>query len=165
MSEKEAREKLLSLSKKCLPEVLVYIFVAVLIWLFGTLVFLPAANQILPWRIPLATSLIILVAFTIFIVKAYNSGLVPLLESTSNVLAYEYKNWKKSKTSIDKLQPAVLNSLYVSTILAIYLLYSPLLTTIHPALNGLMFIPIILWIMWTIFKTLTNLLFEKEPSN
>jgi hypothetical protein len=159
MTEKEAREKLLYLSKKHLSDVLVYLFVALLIWLFGTLVFLPAANQILPQRIPLATSLVILVAFNIFIVKAFNSELVPLLDSASDVLAYEYRNWRKSKTSIKKLQPTVVNIVYVLFILILYLLYSPLLITIHPSLNGLVLIPIILWIMWTIFRTVNNLLF------
>jgi hypothetical protein len=165
MSEKEAREKLLSLSRKHLSEVLVYLFVALLIWLFGTLVFLPTANQILGQSIPLATSLVILVAFTIFIVKALNRGLMPLLDSASDVLAYEYRNWRNLKTSIKKLQSTVRDIVYIISIFILYLLYSPLLITIHPALNGLMLIPIIIWIMWTIFKIMNKLLFEKEASN
>ena len=165
MSEIEAREKLLSLSKKHLSEVSIYLFIAFLIWLFGTLVFLPTAYQILPLQIPLATSLIILIALTIFIVKAFDSGLVPLLDSTSHVLAYEYKNWKKSKTSIKKLQSTAFNIIHIVAVLILYLLYSPLLSTIHPALTGLMLIPIILWIMWTMFKIVNNLLFQIENSN
>jgi hypothetical protein len=156
MSEKESREKLFSLSKKHLSKVLISLFTAFLIWLFGILVFIPFAQQILPQRIPLAISLTIFVAFSFFIKKSYDNGLLKLLDSTSDVLAYEYKNWKKSETSIQKLKPIIHNIVYVLTVILLYLLYSPLLTIIHPALNGLVMIPIILWIMWTIIKTLNN---------
>jgi hypothetical protein len=160
MSEKEAKEKLLSVSRQHLPNVVINLFVALLIWLFGVLVFLPAANQILPQRIPLAASLIILIGFSIFIVRAINSGLKSLLDSSASVMAYDYRNWKKSKISIEKLQTTARHVIYITVTLIFYLLYSPLIITIHPALNGLVLIPIILWIMWTILKIINIVFLE-----
>jgi len=162
MSENEARENLISVSREHLPDVVINVFVALLIWLFGVLVFLPAAYQILPRGIPLASSIIILIGVSVFVVRAFNSGLTSLLDSTSNVLACDYKNWKKPKLSIEKLQTTVRNMVYVVAALILYLLYSPFLLTIHPSLNGLVLIPVILWIFWTILKTVNTILLDKE---
>ena len=160
MSENQARENLISVSKEHLPATLMNIFVALLIWLFGELVFLPAAYQISSRGTPLVVSMIILIGFTIFVIRAFNSGLLLLLDSLSNVLSYEYKNWRKSRLTIDKLQKVAKNSVYVIAVLTFYLLYSPFLVAIHPALNGLVLIPIILWIFWTLFKTVNVLLLD-----
>lgn len=161
MSETEAREKLQSVSKQHLPNVVKNLFVAFLIWLFGVLVFLPAANQILPQRIPLAVSLVILFGFSIFIVRAINNGLNLLLDSASDVIAYDYKKWRKTSISIEKLQLTIKSVIYAVSLLIVYLLYSPLLITIHPSLNGLVLIPIVLWILWTTLKIINMMLIEK----
>jgi hypothetical protein len=161
MSEKEAREELQSVSKEYLPNVVTNLFVAFLIWLFGVLVFLPAANQILPQRIPLAVTLVILIGFTIFVARAINNGLSKLLDSASNVMAYDYINWRKTQFSIEKLRPTIKSIIITVTLLTFYLLYSPLLITIHPSLNGLVLIPIVLWILWTTLKIINMMLIEK----
>jgi hypothetical protein len=162
VGEKEARENLISVSRENLPDTLINIFAALLIWLFGVLVFLPAAKQITTRGVPLASTIIVLIAFSVFIIRAFNSGLIPLLDSTSDVMAYKYKNWKKPKISIEKLKKASKNIVYVATALILYLLYSSFLLTIHPSLNGLALIPIILWIFWTILKTVNTVLLEQE---
>jgi hypothetical protein len=161
MSEKEAREKLQSVTKEHLPNVVTNLFVAFLIWLFGVLVFLPAANQILPQRIPLAVSLVILIGFTIFVVRAISNGLPSLMNSASNVMAYDYKNWKKTQFSIEKLQPTIKSIFVAVVLLTLYLLYSPLLITVHPSLNGLVLIPIVLWILWMTLKIINMILVER----
>lgn len=161
MSEKEAKEKLLAISRQHLPNVATNLFVALLIWLFGVLVFIPAANQILPQRIPLAASLIVLIGFTIFIARAISKGLPSLLDSTSNVIAFDYKKWKKTQMHIEKLKRIMKAVIHSVSILILYLLYSPFLLTIHPSLNGLLLIPLILWIMWTALKIINTTLLEK----
>ncbi|MEJ2240543.1 MAG: hypothetical protein P8Y18_00140 [Candidatus Bathyarchaeota archaeon] len=158
MSEKETKEKLVIQSKKHLPEVLVNLFVALLIWLFGVLVFLPTAIEIFPQLVPLAIDLIVLIAFTLFISRAFDSGFLVLLNSMANVLAYNYKKWKKTETSIDKLQEIVRNITYIVVMLVFYFFYSVLLQIIHPALNGLMLILIILWIFLIVLKSVNILL-------
>jgi hypothetical protein len=161
MSEKEAREELQLVSKKYLPNVVTNLLVAFLIWLFGVLVFLPAANQILPQRIPLAVSLVILIGFTIFITRTINKGLPKLMDSASNVIAYDYINWRKTQLAIEKLQPTIKSIILAVASLTLYLLYSPLLITVHPSLNGLVLIPIVLWILWTTVKIINMILVEK----
>ena len=158
MSEMEAREKLISVSREHLPATLVNVFIALLIWLFGVLVFLPAAYQITPRGVPLAISIIVLIGFSVFVIRAVNSGLILLLDSTSNVLAYKYKRWKNPKLSIEKLKDTFKNVVYVVAALILYLLYSPFLLTMHPSLNGLVLITVILWIFWTTLKTVNTML-------
>ena len=86
MGEKEARDKLSIIAREQLPNTLTNISTAVLIWLFGALVFLPAAYRIAPRELPLACSLILLTGFSIFVFRAFG-GLRLLLDATSDVLA------------------------------------------------------------------------------
>jgi hypothetical protein len=161
MSETEARQKLFSVAKEKLSDVAANLLVALLIWLFGTLVFIPAANEILPQRIPLAISLVILIGFTVFVVRAVNNGLNLVFDSAANVIAYDYKNWKKSKIPIENLKKTAKSLVYIIALITFYLLYSPFLLTIHPALNGLMLIPVILWTLWTIMNIINTTVLEK----
>jgi hypothetical protein len=158
MSE-EARDNLISVSREHLPGTLLNSFVALLIWLFGVLVFLPLAYSISPGGLPLICCLIILMGFSIFIFRAF-SGLRPLLDSTSDFLAYVYMQKRKAKIHVKRLKTTGRYTSYVITALILYLLYSPLLAAIHPALNGLVLIPVILWILWTLFRTVNVLLLE-----
>jgi len=159
MSENEARENLISVSREHLPDTLINLFVALLIWLFGILVFLPAAYSISPRGLPLLCSLIILVGFSLFIFRSFD-GLQPLLNSTSDFLAYVYIRRRNAKVQVERLKTASRSISYIITALILYLLYSPFLVAIHPALNGLVLIPIILWIFWTLFKTVNVLLLD-----
>jgi len=159
MDEKETQEKLISVARDRLPSTLSNIFTALLIWLFGILVFLPAAYSISPQGLPLLCSLIILVGFSLFIFRSFD-GLRPLLNSTSDFLAYVYIRRRNSKVQVERLKTGSRSVSYVITALILYLLYSPFLVAIHPALNGLVLIPIILWISWTLFKTVNVLLID-----
>ena len=152
MSEKEARDKFISIAREHLPSTLINLSTAVLIWLFGALVFLPAAYRIEPKGVPLACSVILLIGFSIFVFRAFG-GLRLLLESTSDVLAYKYMRRKKEKIPIEKLKTVVRCIIYVVAALILYALYSPFLTAIHPSLNGLVLITIVLWVFWMLFKT------------
>jgi len=159
MSEKEARDKLSIIAREQLPNTLTNISTAVLIWLFGALVFLPAAYRIAPEELPLACSLILLTGFSIFVFRAF-SGLRLLLEATSDVLAYEYIRMRKTKIPIERLKIAVRCIIYVVITLVLYALYSPFLVAIHPSLSGLVLIIIVLWIFWTLFKAVNAVLLD-----
>ena len=160
MSEREARDKLISIAREHLPSTLVKLFTAVLIWLFGALVFLPAAYRIVPVGLPLACGLILLIGFSIFVFKAFG-GLRLLLESTSDVLAYEYMRRRKVKIPIERLKTVVRCIIYVVAALILYALYSPFLAAIHPSLSGLMLVLIVLWIFWMLFKSVNAVLLVK----
>jgi len=133
----------------------------VLIWLFGALVFLPAAYMIAPRELPLACSLILLIGFSIFVFKAFG-GLRLLLESTSDVLAYEYIRRKGTKIPIERLKTVIRCIIYVVATLILYALYSPFLAAIHPALSGLVLITIVLWIFWMLFKAVNAVLLDRH---
>lgn len=161
MSEREARDKLISIARAHLPSTLINLSTAVLIWLFGALVFLPAAYRIEPKGVPLACSVILLFGFSIFVFKALG-GLRILLESTSDVLAYEYMQRRKLKISIEKLKTVVRCITHVVAALIIYALYSSFLTAIHPSLSGLVLIVVVLWIFWLLFKTVNAVLLDRH---
>lgn len=161
MSEKEARDKFISIAREHLPSTLINLSTAVLIWLFGALVFLPAAYRIEPRGVPLACSLILLVGFSIFVFKAFG-GLRLLLGSTSDVLVYEYMRRRKAEIPIEKLKTVVRCVIYVVAALILYALYSPFLAAIHPSLSGLVLILIVLWIFWMLFKTVNAVFLDRH---
>jgi len=161
MGEKEARDKLSIIAREQLPDTLSNLFTAVLIWLFGALVFLPAAYRIAPRQLPLACSLILLTGFSIFVFRAFG-GLRLLLEATSDVLAYEYTRKRTTKISIERLKTMVECLIYVIAVLILYALYSPFLVAIHPSLSGLVLIPIILWIFLMLFKTVNAVVLDQH---
>ena len=161
MGEREARDKLISTAREHLPTTLINLSTAVLIWLFGVLVFLPAAYMIAPRRLPLACSIILLIGFSIFVFRAFG-GLRLLLEATSDVLAYEYMRRRKVKISIERLKTVVRCLIYVVAALILYALYSPFLAAIHPSLSGLVLITIVLWIFWMLFKAVNAVLLDRH---
>lgn len=157
MGEREVRDKLISIAREQLPNSLINVSTAMLIWLFGVLVFLPAAHLITPRELPLACSLILLITFSIFVFRAFG-GLRLLLKATSDVLAYEYARRMKTKIPIERLRIVVGCLMFVAAILVLFALYSPFLVAIHPSLSGLVLITIVLWIFWRLFKAINALL-------
>jgi hypothetical protein len=155
MSEREARDKLISAVREHLPSTMINLSTAALIWLFGALVYLPAASRIAPVELPLACALILLVAFSIFIFRA-SGGLRHLLEAASDVLAYGYVRWRKgTEIPVEQLRVAVRCIVFVVAVLIVYALYSPFLAAIHPSLSGLVLIPMILWVFLMFFRAIT----------
>lgn len=155
--EAEARARLADAVKEHLPNAFTNLFTAVLIWLFGVLVYLPAARRIESIEVPLICGLTVLIGFSVCIFRGFD-GFRRLLDAGSDVLAYEYRRRReKVKFSVDQLKTVARCIVYVVAVLIIYGLYSPLLVAIYPSLSGLVFIPVILWIFWMIFKAVTAL--------
>lgn len=157
MSEKGEREsiaraELVSALKEHLPNTLENLFIAALIWLFGALVFLPAATRITSVEAPLVIALILLIAFTLFIFKA-SGGLHLLLPVASEIFAHKYIQWKKGiEKPTERMKERFRCTIYVLAVLILYTSYLPFLLPIHPSLAGLAFIPIVLWIFLMILK-------------
>lgn len=152
----KARTKEAATSKEHIPEMAVNLSVAGLIWLFGVLVFLPMAVRIDPAGLPVLISLIILSFFSFFLIKGLQ-GLGKVLDMASGVLAYEWtrrRKGKKEKNLKERTERRIKVALQVATIVIVYLLYSPLLATIHPSINGIAIILSILGILGIIFTLL-----------
>ena len=160
--EKEAHSVFADVFKENLPSTFTKISIALLVWLFGTLVFLPAAHRIDPTRTPLICSLIVLIGFSFFLFGAVG-GLRRLLDATSNFLACEYvKNRQKPMFSLQQSNIGISCILYVVVTIIAYALYWPLLRALHPSLAGLVFIPVFLWMLWIIFRTINALIARGE---
>lgn len=158
MSEREearVRAELASALKRLLPDTLTNLLTAALIWLFGVLVYLPAAGRITPVGLPLACALILLAAFSVFIFKAFG-GLRLLLEAASDILARRYMKWRKeTEMPMERLRAMARCAVFIATALILYALYSPFLSAIHPSLAGLVLIPIVLWILLMLLRATT----------
>ncbi|MDH5713839.1 MAG: hypothetical protein OEY83_07895 [Candidatus Bathyarchaeota archaeon] len=133
---------------------------ALLVWLFGVLVFIPIASSI-NWQTRLLCSLIVFVTFTVFMYRA-TLGFKKLMDAFSFFPARKYG----SKRGID--QEEALNlfryTFYIIFALVVYALYFPFLTSFHFAISGIVFIVIIVWILFLalrILSILSSKIFEK----
>ena len=138
---------------KILPEIAVNLSAALLIWLFGVLVFIPIALGIDPAGLLLPCSLIILLGFSFFLFRG-SRGLRDVLDAASEVLAYKWARRRRSR--LEDVERKVRAALYSATILIFYLLYSPLLAGIHPSINGVAVILVILGVLSILFRGLAG---------
>lgn len=126
---------------------------ALLIWLFGVLVFLPLANS-LNWQTGLLCSLVIFTAFTVFMYRAA-LGFKKLIDAFSFLPAKKYYlKWEI------KREDALTLFRYISYIifaLIVYALYFPFLTGFHFAISGIALIVILIWIFFLALRILSIL--------
>jgi len=115
---------------------------ALLIWLFGNLVFVPLAIT-LNWQTGAVCTLIFFVTFTLFVVRAL-PGLKKLIDAFSVFPARKFSSRKglSYESSLILSQ----NTLYIVLATVFYLLYSPFLANFHPSINGIVLILVIIWI-------------------
>jgi len=126
---------------------------ALLVWLFGVLVFIPIASSI-NWQTRLLCSLIVFVAFTIFMYRA-TLGFKKLIDAFSFFPARKYG----LKRGIDRENSLTLfrYTLYIIFTLIVYALYFPFLTSFHFAISGIVFIVILIWIFFLALRILSIL--------
>lgn len=123
---------------------------AILIWLFGNLVFIPLASS-LNWQTRAFCTLIFFVAFSFFIFKAL-PGLKKLIDSFSVFPARKY-GLKKGLTYENSLVLFRYVSYIVISII-FYLLYFPLLANFHFAVSGIVLILVLIGIFFLILRML-----------
>jgi phosphatidylserine synthase len=123
---------------------------AALIWLFGVLVFLPLAEGINSGGLPILISLVVFVAFTVFLVKGLKN-FSDLLDTVSDIIVKELVHRKKIDRT-KKTRRRINIALKVASLTIIYLLYSPMLLRIHPSINGIGIIVTLLGIVVVLLK-------------
>lgn len=123
---------------------------ALLIWLFGVLVFIPIADTINA-QTKLFVNLIIFIPFTILLFKAVPK-VKRLLEIFAVVLVRKFKFMEGVKE--DDRIVVFKKLLYIVFIIVTYLFYFPLLNNFHPAINGIVLIVALLWSLLLLFKIL-----------
>lgn len=154
--EDRTRRERNSIAEEILPESAVNLSVAMLVWLFGVLIFLPLASEVDPSGLLLLCDLIILLTFSTFLFRG-SRGLKEMLDIASRVLAYKWIKMRGVKESRTKcVERKVKATLYSATIVIVYLLYSPLLVGIHPSVNGIAIILAMLGVLSILLRELTG---------
>jgi hypothetical protein len=115
---------------------------AILIWLFGILVFIPLAASI-GHQTAILVTLAFFATFTVLIVKA-SPGLKGILDSSSVLPARKYG----PRLGLDFERSLMLfrQLTYMMSSIVLYLLYYPFLSAFHPAINGVVLILVLIWI-------------------
>jgi hypothetical protein len=129
---------------------------ALLIWLFGNLVFIPLANS-LNWQTRVFCSLLFFIVFTILILKAL-PGLKKLIAIFSIFPAR--KTGVKKGLSYENSLLLFRCIFHIISALILYLLYFPFLTGFHPSISGLVLILLLIWIFFLTFRII-QVLFHK----
>jgi hypothetical protein len=126
---------------------------ALLIWLFGVLVFIPLANS-LNWQTGLLCSLVVFTAFTIFMYQAI-LGFKKLIDAFSFLPAKKYYlRWEIKREDVLTLFRYIF---YIIFALIVYALYFPFLTGFHFAISGIALIVILIWIFFLALRILSIL--------
>jgi len=126
---------------------------ALLIWLFGILVFMPLANS-LNWQTGLLCSLVIFTAFTIFMYQAI-LGFKKLIDAFSFLPAKKY--YLKWEIKREDALTLFRYTFYIALALIVYALYFPFLTGFHFAVSGIVLIVVLIWIFFLALRILSIL--------
>jgi len=126
---------------------------ALLVWLFGVLVFIPIASS-LNWQTRVLCSLIVFVAFTAFVYRA-TLGFKRLIDAFSFFPARKY-GLKRGINQEDALT-LFRYTFYIIFTLIVYALYFPFLTSFHFAMSGIVFIVILILIFFLALRILSIL--------
>jgi len=152
---REQIEESIRILKDNSEKVVVNILAALLIWLFGNLVFVPLAASLNP-ETKLVTSMIFFAAFTIFIINA-----LPGLKKTIDALSIlPFKKLVRKGFTVKESQDILRNLMYVISGVILYLLFSSFLVIFHPSVSGITLILLIIWI-FAVFLKLGSILFPK----
>ncbi|MEM2970730.1 MAG: hypothetical protein QXR63_07370 [Candidatus Bathyarchaeia archaeon] len=131
---------------------------AILIWIFGEMIFLPIAKgmtqQFFGYPVHSIISFIIVVAlaliiFTVFIdVRRLTGGMAGVLayhfgKASGEVSVETYKNYR---TALDGI-------LYVIIVSLAYLLFANYLAEIHPAIPAVLLILIVIWAIFALWRS------------
>lgn len=135
------------------PTVLHNFLAALMIWLFGILVFIPTASLIDP-RASLFCSLIVFIAFTIFVARAL-SAFKKTVDAFSIFPARKFSS--RLGTSQEDSITFFRHILYIIFSLTLYLFYFPILVSLHPAISGIvliLFLVLVFFLSLKIFSIL-----------
>ena len=147
---KESREALVG----AVPSITVGAIAAILLWLFGNLIFIPISEGIEWFGYPLTQILtfIILVGLAIFVVKIL-ADVRRAIDSIAGLAACEIgAPYDVTPEEVGHYKTALRGILYVIIVSLAFLLFSDYLARIHPALSGIMLIAIVVWAIFEIWR-------------
>lgn len=145
---RESREAL----AKVTPSIVLYVVTAVLVWLFGNLIFMPIAEGI-EWGWPLVEILnfIILIAL-IGLILGILVDVRGAIDSLAGIAACELgAPYDVSPEEIGHYRTAMRGVFYVIVVSLGYLLLADYLTRVHPGLSAVVLIAIVVWAIFQIW--------------
>ncbi len=141
--------------RAAVPRIALTIGAAVLIWIFGNMVFIPISQGIdfLGYPVPQIISFIIIVALAILILTIF-ADIRNLTSGLAGVLAFEMgKASGETRTEAYHHYRAALNGvIYVIIVSLTFMLFSSYLALIHPAIPAVVLILIVIWAIFALWS-------------
>jgi len=131
---------------------------AILIWIFGNLIFLPIAKgmaqQFLGYPVHSIVSFIIVVALAIIVLTVF-VDIRRLTGGLAGVLAYHFgrAGGEVSIETYNNYRTALDGVLYVIVASLTYLLFAGYLAEIHPAIPAILLILIVIWAIFALWRS------------
>jgi hypothetical protein len=135
--------------RKALPALIFTIIAAVLIWVFGNLVFMPLAEGITlygGWPLDTVISFVILVALLAIVLRAM-LALTRIADGISTFFAAEMVRLSPKKydeSTLRRYRSFLRGIVYTIIIVLIFILVQDYLTYIHPALSGIVLLVLVI---------------------
>lgn len=143
-----------TLIRETSPKVVLNIGVAVLIWLFGNMIFIPISKGIFirEYAVTQVISLITLVSLAGLMVAVVYE-LRRMADAAAGILAYQIgKRGEVSADEVSHYRTALTGLLYVAIVSIAFLFFSTNLSVIHPALTGIALIAVVIWAFFTLWR-------------
>ncbi|MBU0497826.1 MAG: hypothetical protein KKC68_08820 [Candidatus Thermoplasmatota archaeon] len=143
--------------RKALPALVFTIIAAVLIWVFGNLVFMPLAEGITlygGWPLDKVISFVILIALIAIVLRAM-LALTRIADGISTFFAAEMSRLTPKsfdETSLRRYRSFLRGIVYTILIIFIFILIQNYLTYIHPALSGIVLLIIVIWAIVLLYQ-------------
>ena len=136
------------------PKTVLNIGVAVLIWLFANLVFIPISEGVLIQEYVVSEIISLITLATLAgLVLAIVYEIRRMAGAAAGILAYEVgRRGEVSMEEVSHYRTALRGLLYVFVVALAFLLFSKNLSTIHPALTGIALIAVVVWSFFTLWR-------------
>lgn len=151
---REVRVTSITTIREAGPKVMLNIGVAVLIWLFGNLVFIPISQGIFvrEYAVTQIISLITLATLAgLLLTVLYEMR--RMADAAAGILAYEVGvRGQVNAEEVSHYRTALRGLLYVGVVALAFLFLSANLSAIHPALTGVVLICVVIWAFFTLMR-------------
>lgn len=137
-----------------IPSIALWLTAAVLVWLFGRLVFIPISQGIgwYGYPLPQILNFIILVALVAFVLKML-VDIRRAVDGIAGLAACEIgAPYDVTPAEVEHYRTALRGLFYVIVVSLAFLLFSDYLALIHPGLSGVVLIVIVIWAIYQIWR-------------
>lgn len=137
-----------------LPSITVGVVAAILLWLFGNLIFLPIAEGIewFGYPLPQILTFVILIALAVFVLKIL-VDVRKAVDAFAGLVAVEIgAPTDVTRTEVEHYTTAMRGIFYIIVVSLAFLLFADYLAMIHPALSGLVLLAIVVWAIFQIWR-------------